>query len=85
MKRQLRRKTRLAAEKAETADEKTKRTAAEKKAKNARKKATDMVGNLGADGAATMGIADERGWSGVRLSVDTSQFLLVQRNPMMAR
>ena len=46
-------KTRLAAEKAETADEKTKRTAAEKKAKNARKKATDMVGNLGADGAAT--------------------------------
>ena len=40
-------KTRLAAEKAETADEKTKRTAAEKKAKNARKKATDMVGNLG--------------------------------------
>ena len=53
MKRQLRRKTRLAAEKAETADEKTKRTAAEKKARNARKKATDMVGNLGADGAAT--------------------------------
>ena len=46
-------KTRLAAEKAETADEKTKRTAAEKKARNARKKATDMVGNLGADGAAT--------------------------------
>ena len=46
-------KTRLAAEKAETADEKTKRTAAEKKAKAARKKATDMVGNLGADGAAT--------------------------------
>ena len=43
---------RLAAEKAETAAAKTKRTAAEKKAKNARKKATDMVGNLGADGAA---------------------------------
>ena len=45
-------KTRLAAEKAETADETTKRTAAERKAKNVRKKATDMVGNLGADGAA---------------------------------
>ena len=45
-------KTRLAAEKAETADEKTKRTAAEKKAKAVRKAATDVVGNLGADGAA---------------------------------
>ena len=43
---------RLAAEKAETADAKTKRTAAEKKAKAVRKAATDVVGNLGADGAA---------------------------------
>ena len=36
----------------ETADAKTKRTAAEKKAKAVRKAATDVVGNLGADGAA---------------------------------
>ena len=44
--------TRLAAEKAETVAAKATRQAAEKKAAAKRKAATDMVGNLGADGAA---------------------------------
>ena len=43
---------RLAAEKAETVIEKATRTAAEKVAAKERKDATDMAGNLGADGAA---------------------------------
>ena len=44
-----------------------------------------MVGNLGADGAAAWALPMRRGWSGVRLSVDTSKWLSVQRNPKMAR
>ena len=44
--------TRLAAEKAETVIAKATRTAAEKVAAKERKDATDMAGNLGADGAA---------------------------------
>ena len=50
----------------ETKDAKAIREAAEKKAANARKKATDMVGNLGADGAAAWALPmDEDGRSSI--------------------
>ena len=58
--------TRETAEKAETVAAKTTRQAAEKKAKAGRIKATDMAGNLGADGGAAWALPmDEDGRSSI--------------------
>ena len=54
---------RLAAEKAETVIAKATRTAAERVAAKERKDATDMAGNLGADGAAAWILPMSGGWS----------------------
>ena len=68
----------------ETAAARATREAAEKKAANVRKVATDVVGNLGDDGAAHGHCRCARKVVVARFSVDTSNSLEVLRHPKMA-